>query len=54
MSNKGLLILLGVILLGVFAIIVVDAAQEPNAPGEQIANAANETSQVIGNTDDNT
>jgi hypothetical protein len=45
MSNKGLLALVVVILLGITAVVVVDAREKPF--GEKIADSAHEITQEI-------
>jgi hypothetical protein len=51
MSNKGLLTIIAVILVGIFAVILVQMNQEPDTFGEQVNEAIEEVGDEI---DDNT
>ncbi|MFP4097158.1 MAG: hypothetical protein ACLFP8_00755 [Alphaproteobacteria bacterium] len=47
MNNKGLLIIIILLLLGIFAIILMEATEE--SPSEQIANDIGEVTEELGN-----
>lgn len=52
MSNKGLLIIVIIILVGIFSVLILDANQ---SPGDQIADGFGEVTEEIGDEiDDNT
>ena len=51
MENKGLLTIIAVVLIGIFAVIVIQMNQEPDTIGEHIDEAVEEIGDEI---DDNT
>lgn len=55
MSNRGFLLIIAVLLLGIFSILAIQANEKQRSPGEKIADRVNEAVEEVGDEiDDHT